>query len=235
MKQNERQINTISGQVYQIIREDICSGAYPPGYWLQENELAKRLSISRSPVREALRRLVADHLVVEIPNKGTFVRDFSLKDIQEVFDVRVMLESYALDHIYENMTERHREKLLTALANLKDAYSDSDLEQYIEYDTVLHNMIIHQAGNTLVESIYEQVAFLIQRFRSFSLKGKERFDASIIEHEQIINAIFDNDPEEAKRVNCRHLELARDKILEYLDSLAKAGDLPETNAGESAD
>lgn len=108
MKQNERQINTISGQVYQIIREDICSGAYPPGYWLQENELAKRLSISRSPVREALRRLVADHLVVEIPNKGTFVRDFSLKDIQEVFDVRVMLESYALDHIYENMTERHR-------------------------------------------------------------------------------------------------------------------------------
>lgn len=110
MKQNERQINTISGQVYQIIREDICSGAYPPGYWLQENELAKRLSISRSPVREALRRLVADHLVVEIPNKGTFVRDFSLKDIQEVFDVRVMLESYALDHIYENMTERHRGK-----------------------------------------------------------------------------------------------------------------------------
>lgn len=117
------------------------------------------------------------------------------------------------------------------MANLKDAYSDSDLEQYIEYDTVLHNMIIHQAGNTLVESIYEQVAFLIQRFRSFSLKGKERFDASIIEHEQIINAIFDNDPEEAKRVNCRHLELARDKILEYLDSLAKAGDLRKRMPG----
>jgi len=221
MKKTERQVNTISGQVYQIIREDICSGAYPPGYWLQENELAKRLSISRSPVREALRRLVADHLVVEIPNKGIFVRDFSPRDIQEVFDVRVMLESYALDHIHENMTDRRREKLLTALANLKDAYGDNDLEQYIEYDTVLHNMIIHQADNTLVKSINEQVAFLIQRFRSFSLKGKERFDASIIEHEQIIHAILNNDPEEAKRVNCRHLELAMNKILEYLDSIAE--------------
>ncbi|NCB52227.1 MAG: GntR family transcriptional regulator [Clostridia bacterium] len=233
MKQNERRVETISGQVYRIIRDDICSGTYPPGYWLQENELAKRLSISRSLVREALRRLVADHLVVEIPNKGIFVRDFSLRDIQEVFDVRVMLESYALDHIHENLTERRREKLLTALVNLRDAYSDNNLELYIEHDTKLHNLIIHQADNTLVESINDQVAFLIQRFRRFSLKGKDRFDASIIEHEQIVNAIINNNPEEAKRVNCRHLELARDKILEYLDSIANERNPAEPDDGKS--
>lgn len=235
MKKNERRVKTISGQVYTIIRDDICSGAYPPGYWLQENELAKRLSISRSPVREALRHLVADHLVTEIPNKGIFVRDFSLRDIQEVFDVRVMLESYALDHIHENLTDRRREKLKTALANLKDAYGDNDLELYIEYDTVLHNMIIHQADNTLVESVNEQVAFLIQRFRSFSLKGKERFDASFIEHEQIVHAILDNNPEEAKRVNCRHLELAMNKILEYLDSIASERNQAAPDGGPQAE
>lgn len=236
MKQNGRPVNTISGQVYQIIRDEICSGVYAPGYWLQENELAARLSVSRSPVREALRRLAADHLVVEIPNKGIFVRAFTLRDIHEIFDVRVMLESYAIEHIYENLTDISRDGLADTLVHLKEAYTANDLETYIEYDTQLHNMIIRYAGNTLVEAINDQVSYLIQRFRSYSLKDRDRFDLSVVEHEQIVGFILDGRIEEAQYINCRHLERARDKIVDYINSLSNAGYPPvfTEETGEAA-
>ena len=69
-----RPIKTIRNQVYQILKDDICEGRFAPGQWLQENELAERLCVSRSPIREALRQLASDGLVVEIPNKGVFVK-----------------------------------------------------------------------------------------------------------------------------------------------------------------
>ena len=81
-----RPIKTIRNQVYQILKDDICEGRFAPGQWLQENELAERLCVSRSPIREALRQLASDGLVVEIPNKGVFVKEFTARDIEEIFD-----------------------------------------------------------------------------------------------------------------------------------------------------
>ena len=87
MKTKKRRINTISHQVYSILKEAIISGRYEPNHWLQEVEIAEELGVSRSPVREALKQLVAAGLVTEIPNKGTFVRDFSDKEIEEIFEI----------------------------------------------------------------------------------------------------------------------------------------------------
>lgn len=218
MKDKGSFLNTISGQAYEIIKKDICEGTYPPGYWLQENELATRLSISRSPVREALRHLVADQLVVEVPNKGVFVRALSRRDIEEIFDVRVLLETYALDHIYENLTDSRRENLLDVLESLKKSYAANDLDAYKNCDMQLHDMIIHQANNILVESICKQISFLICRFRSYSLKDNKRFTESVLEHEQIVRHILSGQIEEAKSINCRHLKLARDNILVHIDN-----------------
>ena len=91
-----RRIQTIADQVYSILRKNICEGQYPPGSWLQEVELCNQLGVSRSPVREALHRLVSDGLVVSVPNRGTFVKEFTCRDIDEIFDMRVMLEEYAI-------------------------------------------------------------------------------------------------------------------------------------------
>ena len=90
------QVNTISHQIYSIIKKAIVSGEYAPGFWLQEVELSKELGVSRSPVREALKQLSADGLVKEIPNKGTFVREFTQKEIIEIYEIRELLESYAI-------------------------------------------------------------------------------------------------------------------------------------------
>ena len=109
---NAKPIQTIADQVYSILKKNICEGQYPPGFWLQENELCEQLGVSRSPVREALRRLVSDGLVISIPNKGTFVKEFTCKDIDEIFDMRVMLEGYAIRNSRANLTSAHIQQLL---------------------------------------------------------------------------------------------------------------------------
>ena len=86
-----RRITTIKQQVYEILRDDICSGVYAPGQQIQETELSKKLEISRSPIREALRQLVSEGLAVEYPNRGVFVKTYTPKDIEDVFDLRILL------------------------------------------------------------------------------------------------------------------------------------------------
>ena len=114
----KRPISTIREQVYQILRDDICQGVYAPGTRLQEVDLAENLNVSRSPVREALRQLAADGLLLEIPNKGVYVKEFTAKDIGEIYDLRVMLESYGIFHSAGHITSARRERLLRFLAEL---------------------------------------------------------------------------------------------------------------------
>ena len=96
----------------QILKDDICEGRFAPGQWLQENELAERLCVSRSPIREALRQLASDGLVVEIPNKGVFVKEFTARDIEEIFDLRVLLEDYAISKLQHHLTTADMQQLI---------------------------------------------------------------------------------------------------------------------------
>ena len=107
--------NTIRDQVYQLLKNEICQGVYEPGYWLQEKELSQRLRVSRSPVREALLQLGRDGLVRNIPNKGVFVREFSIRDIEDVFDLRIMMESFAILHTRPELGSQEKETLLELL------------------------------------------------------------------------------------------------------------------------
>jgi len=112
---NENAVVNIRTQVYNVIKENICGGRYEPGQRLNEVELASSLNVSRSPVREALRRLAADGLVEEKPNRGVFVREFTPQNIQEIFDVRVLLESYCIQRSVQFMTNEQKQELIHCL------------------------------------------------------------------------------------------------------------------------
>lgn len=213
--------STIKDQVYQILKEEICSGVYAPGQWLQEKELAGRLSVSRSPIREALRQLAGDGLVVDIPNKGVFVKEFALRDIDEVFDLRLMMESYAILRSDKNLTPEYKEELLRYVDELTRMHNEGRLKRYIELDTQLHNLFITLSGNRLLEESYRKVHTMIQQFRIYSLIGQQRFDESVEEHREIVHCILTGALEEANRANQHHLELAKEKILEYLENKSR--------------
>ncbi len=211
--------NTIKEQVYQILKKQICNGIYEPGKWLQENELANELNVSRSPVREALRQLASDGLVINVPNKGVFVKEITPKDIEDIFDLRVMLESYAIKKSFDNLTDENKKVFLEFICNLKKAHYESNLQLYTKLDAKLHNLIISLGGNLLVQSTYEKVSSMTQQFRIYSLTDQQRFDDSLKEHLNIVHNILKGDVMEADRINKIHLQLARDKILEYMSSM----------------
>lgn len=154
----ENAVVNIRTQVYNAIKENICGGRYEPGQRLNEVELARSLNVSRSPVREALRRLAADGLVVELPNRGVFVREFTPQDIQEIFDVRVLLESYCIQRSVQFMTTEHKQELMRCLDQITYYHERQDMKKHIEADCQLHGLIIRIGGNRLVEDMYQRIS-----------------------------------------------------------------------------
>ena len=219
----KRTVTTMREQVYQILRDEICAGFYSPGYRLQELELTEHLNVSRSPVREALRQLASDGLVVEIPNKGVYVKAFTVKDIEEIFDLRVMLEGYGIEKGAVKMTSARIKKLLELMERMESAYVNADLRTYTELDEQLHTEIVSLAGNDLVDDTYERVRSMNQQFRVLSLSSAKRFEESMEEHRSMIQALLTGDIQTALETNRSHLRLARKTIIERMEQQKGAG------------
>lgn len=223
----KRVVNTIRNQVYQLLKEDICNGEYQPGQWLQEVELASRFSVSRSPVREALHQLASDGLVVEIPNKGIFVKEFTPKDIEEIFDLRVMLENYAIGRLKDNLSEEGTALLKDYISKFEQAHADNDLKRYIKIDSQFHELLVKLSQNDLLVIVYERIHSMIQQFRTYSLSAQLRFDNSLSEHRDIVTCILEQKCEKAQQINCQHLQLAKEQILIYLNQSSSTESEPK--------
>ncbi len=216
MPTKKLQVNTISRQVYSIIKKGIVSGEYGPGYWLQEVELSKTLGVSRSPVREALKQLASDGLVTEIPNKGTFVRDFNEKEIDEIYEIRELLESYAIRHLPEKLSEEQKSKMEGYKKSFHEFYESDDLEEYIVVDSKFHRYIIECTDNSILMELYRRVRNMNMLFRIYSLSTQRRFDESLGEHVEIIDCLIKGEYEAAARINARHLSYAKETAMEHL-------------------
>ena len=210
------QVKTISRQVYQILKEEITSGVYKPNDWLQEKELADRLQVSRSPIREALRQLAADGLAVEIPNKGMFVRSFSLKEIMEIYEIRRMMESSALRSLKGKLTKEMKRTLESFREDFIRLHQEGNLDEYTSIDSAFHRYIIECTGNTILMELYRKVRTMNMTFRILSLKDKERFDESQKEHVQIIDYMIADEMEKASDVNDAHLTLAKESAIQQI-------------------
>ena len=215
-------VNTISQQVYSILKKEIVSGTYKPGDWLQEMELAKNLEVSRSPIREALRQLTADGLVVEIPNKGSFVREFTEKEIREIFEVREMLESYAIRHLNKQWSQEEIEVFKTYREDFNRLYNEGNLDEYIVVDSRFHRFLVACTGNSILLDLYQKVRNMNMLFRIMSLSTKERFDESLKEHVSIIDNLLKGNSSEADLINRVHLAYARDTAIAHIQNQKNA-------------
>ena len=209
-------VNTIAQQVYSIIKKDIVSGTFKPGYWLQETELAKNLGVSRSPVREALKQLVADGLVVEIPNKGSYVREYTEKEIMEIFEVREMLESYAIRHLNKQFSDEEKATFESYRESFIRLHDEDNLDEYIAVDSKFHRFLIQLAENSILLELYQKVRNMNMMFRILSLSTKKRFDESLDEHISIIDNVLKGNTEEADLINRVHLAYARDTAINQI-------------------
>lgn len=213
---------TIKDQVYAILKEEICNGIHADGQRLHENELATRLKVSRSPVREALRQLASDGLVLELPNKGAFVKELTTSDIDDIFEIRLLLECYGIRRSAEHLTDEIRANLRKYHDGLIRFHAASNLPEYMAVDGRLHSTLIQISGNALAQSVYGKISSLALKFRVTSLLGKQRFDESVEEHCSIINSILEGDPVAAMAMNERHLQRAKHKVIDHIISQKEA-------------
>lgn len=209
-------VSTIQTQVYQILKDEIAAGIYEPRQRLQEADIAAKFNVSRSPVREAFRQLIAERMLTGIPNKGVFVREFSRKDINEIFEMRLLLENHAIQGLVDGLDEDRDRRFRDILSQMSAASGHNDVDAYMKLDTAFHQELICSCDNELLAATYCNTISLVQQFICLALKTPSRLWESNGEHEQIAELLRTRRISLAAEANREHLETTRDAIVARL-------------------
>lgn len=204
--------DTVRNQVYNCIRQNIAVGYYKPGDRLNEQQIADELQVSRSPVREAIKQLTGDGFVVYIPNKGSFVKQLTIKELNDMYDMRVMIESYAIEKACENLSDELRKKLEDFRDKFPVYSEDSDRKRYIELDKEFHSAIVENTGNQYAIEVFNTLYIQISMFRTISLSDTERFRLSLQDHMKMIGYILDGSVKKAVRRLRIHLLYGKESV-----------------------
>ena len=200
--------------VFESLREGILEGKLSPGQRLMEVQLAEQLGVSRTPVREAIRKLELEGLVVMLPRKGAYVANMSLKDIIDVLEIRASLEGLSAYLAAERINEEDIKKLEKIAQEFKEHADDGDVEGLLKMDVEFHECIFNATNNKklhqLINSLWEQV----YRFRVTYISDYDSSVNIIKEHELILEAIIKGDSELAKRYATEHIEKAEQFMIE---------------------
>lgn len=196
---------TRKDQVYTILRQAIITSQLAPGEAIRKEVVAAQLGVSRTPVSDAINRLAGEGLVEIYPQTGTFVARLWLEKIETAQFVRVALETAAVRRATERSTPETITRMRQNLANQRDAAMRKDFEMFYELDEALHDTISDAAGLVGLREIASRERSQIDRVRRLLLHYEARMAETLAEHEAIIAAIADKDPERAARTMEAHI------------------------------
>lgn len=200
--------------VFENLREAILEGKLEPGQRMMEIQLAEQLGVSRTPVREAIRKLELEGLVVMIPRKGAYVADVSIKDIMEVLEVRVAIEGLAASLAAERMTDNELDELELLFYQFKQCYQKDDVEGMIQKDVEFHDRIFASARNQKLTQISQSLSEQIYRFRVTYISEYNKATALVEEHEALLEALNRRDAAKAYECATRHIENVGSHMME---------------------
>lgn len=196
---------------YNYIKEAIFTNRLVQGEPVREEEISAALGISRTPVREAFRMLEAEGTLVSYPSRGTFVSVITPYDVEEIFELRTILECSALKKSIYRITDQ---ELDTALEKFAAAKEDGGWESHLVADSYLHGLIVEKSGSKRLKGFVNNLNTQVQRIRSISAVGDARRDASYQEHMDIIQAIRERDLEKCTAALGYHLRLVAKAAIE---------------------
>lgn len=212
---------TLGEAAYERLRSMILIGDLRPGSRLTETELAPRLEVSRTPLREALRRLDRDGLVTGKPRHGYYVRKLDLKALEDACDVREVLDSYAAQCAAEIITESGKARLrdlvqrCEALAENLERDMES-LAEELQLGLDIHRVIAEATGNALLQETLSRILDKFQHFIWIELLWLNEWSVAREEHAAIVDAICVGDGARAAELARRHVRGSRDNILQLL-------------------
>lgn len=208
----------LSERAYQAIKESILSLQAKPGEILSTGRLAEQLNISRTPVREALLRLEIDGLVTLLPQKGAVVTGICTEDIIEIYEMRIVLESYATKLAATKLTDAELENLRQIMQKAQQAFDRGEKKLASNIARELHDILIAAVDNRRLRIMLDDLESHYKRIRLFSVLIPGRLEISFQQHQVILVALEARDPNRAERAMADHLLSVREDILASMDS-----------------
>lgn len=202
--------------VFNTLRQAILTGEMKPGERLMEIHLANRLGVSRTPIREAIRKLELEGLVIMIPRRGAEVAQITWKNLKDVLEVRRAIDVLAIKLACERMSQEELVQLYQACDNFKEATGTQDLRQIAKADVQLHDIIVASTRNDRLVQLVNNLAEQMYRYRFEYIKDSNQYSGLIQEHYDMYESILRKDKESAARAVLKHIDNQEEAITRQL-------------------
>ncbi len=202
----------LADRAYDGLRDRIVTLAIPPGGPINEDALRRELGLGRTPLREAIKRLALENLVVVLPRRGTFASRINIADLTAISDVRAVLEGHAAYRAAELLREEDEVVLEALVAALEEARDSDDAHALMALDARVHRFVHHAAANPYLEETLGRYFNLSLRIWYLVLARLPHLGARVHDHADLLAAIGDRDPFRARVVMVEHIETFADEI-----------------------
>jgi DNA-binding GntR family transcriptional regulator len=209
--QNHRPLREM---VYEELKMQILTGAIVPGTRMMEAELAKEIGVSRTPIREAIRKLEKEGLVTIEPRRGAYASQMSTEDMVEILEVRQNMEGLAAYFAASRMSPEHLAELKEVSANYNAAVAEGNMEHMIANDTRFHRIIVDSCNNKILVQMIEQLQELVLRFRYIHYDNFRRAAEMPAEHQAILDAIEKGDADAAREAADIHIDRLKELVIQ---------------------
>ena len=203
---------SLADQVFEQLENDIIQGIYPRGEILTELKLAEQLGVSRTPIREALRRLEQERLISDA-GKGSVVLGITEDDILDIMNIRQRIEGLAAYYATINMDDDARAEL-AHIVDLQEFYfNKDDMDHLRQADDKFHDAICRLSGRTVIYDTLRPLLRKTRRYRRISMQSKDRATNTMREHREIYEAIISGNAELAMELSSKHIEKAKQHMI----------------------
>ncbi len=215
---------TLVDVAYIAIKKDIAERSLVPGQKVIIRELSEKYGISETPIKQALNRLITEGLVEGIPRKGVKVRAIKWKDIEELLDIRLMIETYSISHIIDtfhssgDMKQKLRNNITKHMGLIENGTTINDYFDNYNLDQEFHKLFVKCMKNTKMLEIYNSLGTHTYAYHVYGKQEKQEMIAGVKEHEVMYNALLSKNEEELKNAIELHIFNAKAKLEKYVNN-----------------
>jgi len=203
----------LTERVCHELRQRIITGGLAPSERLDEKSLALELGVSRTPLREAISRLITEGLVQYRPYQGNFVRSFTTKEVEDLYTVRRSLEETAIRLATARLTAERIDTLRGILDRINRALLDGDLDEYGESDRLFHETIARYSDNVTLIECLKRLDLQVRIIRTLANRNPEVVAQTALQRPQVLAALEARDPERAAALMAEHIESVRRAVV----------------------
>ena len=213
-----RSPNPIRERVYAHLRKAVLSGRIPTNERLVEAQLASQLGTSRTPIREALHKLELENLVSSIPRVGYVVKGLSEEDVNDICEIRSVIEGLAVKRAMSQITEKNLERLRRNIEDTRRAVRENKMDKMVAFDTEFHDILCQSSGSKRIHELSQLLREYMLKFRIECLRTREVASKAALAHERIFQALCERNLAKAQTSIDDHLREVREDIINYYPS-----------------